>query len=169
MARRDDRAPRWWARAFAWAVLGCAAGPLALGLVSAVTVLGRMGLVDGLDDAYAALIVVPLAGTMIGAVLALPVYLPLLLVWAAAAPRLGRVERTYSGVIAGTGLLASAGAALLASFYGSLRPPFGYKGWDLAAYAGTMLLLLWAGLILPRLVIPALRPGAFVRSPIGGV
>jgi hypothetical protein len=132
-------------------------------------VLGSMGILDGLEDAFATLIAVPLAGTMIGAVFALPVYLPLLLLWAAAAPRLGRVERTYSGVIAGTGLLASTGAALLAIFYGSQPPPFGYQGWDLAAYAGVMLLLLWAGLVLPRLVISALRPGAFVQPSTGAV
>ena len=167
MARRSERAPHWWARAFAWAVLGCAAGPLALGLVSAVTVVGSRGIVDGFGEAFVALILVPLVGTMIGAVFAVPVYLPLLLLWAAAAPRLGRVERTYGGVIAGTGLLASAGAALLATVYGSQRSPFGYRGWDLAAYTGAMLLLLWAGLVLPRLVIPALRPGAFVRTPTG--
>ncbi len=159
------RTGRLCTRAVAWALAGCVAGPLALALFGAArALLGSGPHAASIEEAVAGVLVVTMAGTIVGALLAAPCYLPLLWAWAVCGRRFGWLERTYGGVAAGTGLLAASGAGMLAMIYGTMEPPFGFAGADLVPYAGQMLLLLWAGLLLPRLVIPALRPGAFARS-----
>jgi hypothetical protein len=167
---RTPRRRGWWARALLWAVSGCVAGPLALGIVGAVSaMIGVPGQKWGVTQAFASVVVTTIFGTVVGIVAAAPVYLPLLLLWAANGSRLGRIESTYWGVLAATGLLAAAGAALLTVMYGSMESPFGFRGADLVTYAWQMLLLLWAGLVLPRLALPALWPGAFGLAPATAV
>lgn len=164
MKRCAARHSLLWGRALVWGAAGCVAGPLALGLTGAVRALvdGPPGL-ESLGMAFGVVVLATSVGATVGAMFAAPFYLPLLLLWATCGRRLGRLESTYGGVVAGTALLAAAGAGLLTLGYGSMDRPFGFEGRDLVLYAISMLLLLWAALLIPRLVLPILRPGSFAR------
>lgn len=96
-------------------------------------------------------------------IVGLPLYAPLLLLWALIARRWARLD-SAGGVFAGTVSLAALGALLL--FVAAARDsrplaPHGFAALSDALQWGG---LVWLALVLPRLLIPRLRPGAFAAT-----
>jgi len=91
-------------------------------------------------------------------------YLPVLLAWGRWAHRLGRWERTRGPLSVALAALAipAALAAVVANM--SIVPPFGARGSQLALIAGAVFVGTWLALLLPRLLIRSLHPGAFVAD-----
>jgi hypothetical protein len=144
----------WWARSLAWLLAGWAAALVAAGAASVATSLAAGGTFWRALGGFA-LVHAPYLGGWFGLV-ALPV-LPVLVAWGALGPALGRVERTWAGVALGTALVAGFAMHVGVGVFGGpgVAPPARFAAW----------LVAWAGLLLPRVVCPALRPGAFGGVP----
>jgi hypothetical protein len=139
--------PGWWWRAPAWLAASWVAAlalTFAFSVVSVVvrggglrTAMGAFVFLASYVAVYAALALLPLAPALVG--------------WALLAPYADAAERRWAGVATGTGLLAGIGASVLTTVVGGASLG---GAWPVA----------WACLLLPRVVIPALRPGAFGRA-----
>jgi hypothetical protein len=99
----------------------------------------------------------------IGFAVGFPVFTPLLLAWAWIAPRYPRIESPFAIVGASIGLGVSAGTIVAVS-YARMEAPFGAHGGQLAAISGVVGLVIALGLITPRFVIAALRPGRMLQT-----
>ena len=139
--------PGWWWRVPAWLAASWVA---ALALTFAFCVVWVSWRGRGLGTAAGAFFFLAHYVAVYAALALLPLA-PALLGWALLAPYADVAERHWAGVAAGTGLLAGVGASVLTTVVGG------------ASLAGAWPVA-WACLLLPRIVIPALRPGAFGRT-----
>ena len=150
--------------AVGWVLAAAVLGPLAFGL-------GYTGWLIASGERFwrADVLTVPLtvlATASFGIpsiIVGVPLFGPLLLLWAVIARRWALLE-TVGGVIAGTmsmGALAALLLFLLAQR--DMRPlaPHGLAVLPEVLQAGG---LVWLTLVLPRVVIPPLRPGAFAAT-----
>lgn len=167
-------APRWCCRAVGWTVAAAVLGPIVV--VPTIYLIGMLIDWRGLLAHPGEAIAFAIGGTLyLGfwylfvslAFFALP-YMPVLVLWARLGPRLGRLERTRGGIVASAGLLAVPGALVAVVAYGVLDEPFGYHGAELVKFGAWILVATAVSLLVPRLVIPALRPGVFAGAPGGG-
>ena len=156
----------WWiARALLWSFTGCVLGPvIALLPVRAYAVLTSQ---ESPASALVGGTVGLLMYAMIAFVFGLPVFTPILIAWAWLAPRYPRIESP--SFIVGASLCIALGASVaVAISYACMQEPFGARGGDLAAISGMVGLVVAAGLLTPRCIIPLLRPGRMLdtRAPI---
>lgn len=140
----------WWLLVLAWLLAGWAGALLAAAAASVTTALVAGGTLGRALVGFGVGLA-PYLGVWFGLV-ALPV-LPVLLGWGALGPALGRVERTGVGVAAGTALVAGFAMYVGVGVFGGSGVGSGAR---LEAW-----LVAWAGLLLPRVTCPPLRPGAF--------
>ena len=163
-------APRWRRRVLGWTAAAATLGPPIV--VLTLLLLGsRDRWSEWAADPRQALL--GTLGTMLFmtgwflfvavAFFALP-YVPLLLLWARLGPTLGRLESTRRGVAVSAALLALPGALASVVAYGVLDEPFGYQGAELARFGAVVLGAITVSLLVPRLLFPSLRPGAFAGA-----
>lgn len=140
----------WWVRSLAWLLAGWAGALVAAGAASVAASLAAGGTFWRALGGFAVALA-PSLGVWFGLV-ALPL-LPVLVGWGALGPALGRVERTWTGVALGIALVAGFAMYVGVGVFGgpTVAPRARFAVW----------LIAWAGLLLPRVVCPALRPGAF--------
>jgi hypothetical protein len=149
-----------------WLLAAMLAGPVAISALESiaqlfVTVRAARAVVPEIILAFMMMVFV--TGTF-ATVLGLA-YLPLLLAWGRWGRRFGRWERARGSLcLALAGLAAPAALAALV-INARLEAPFGARGGELAGIVGFVFLGTWLGLALPRLVLPALRPGVFADGP----
>lgn len=150
-ARRPmRRALRRIGDALLWAVLGAVVAPLALALG-----VGLLTLVSDVDAPVVGVILYYLSFSLLASIaFALPPYAALLVAWAVGAPCLGDADRSRRSVALATAALAvPPGLVVMLSTDGSA-----------IATLAPIWLAAWIGLLLPRLVVPRLAPGAFARG-----
>lgn len=149
-SRARRRSASWWADALLWALTAAVTGAMAfvaiVGALGIIANAARAGVLAGVIVGMLYIMPFALFGAL---VLALPFYLLVLLAWGCIGPR--RIDR--SAVRLGVAL------ALLAL-------PAGMIGYLWAAEfslarAAMLWGATWAGLLLPRMMLPRLRPGAF--------
>jgi hypothetical protein len=158
--------PWWWLRGLLWTVAAVLSGPVAVSglLCVGFLVLAWPGLRTASEKIPAAFVVMVVfsgaAAIVLGAA-----YLPVLLAWSRWGRRLGRWERAWGPLCVALAVLAAPAAATVMVVYGRMELPFGARGAELARMGGAVFVGTWLGLLLPRLVLPALRPGAFAHDP----
>ena len=143
MTRRDLRRA---GDALLWSVMGAIAAPVLLGLGVTLVGLARGHGVGAIGGGVFMLSV----ALFVSFAFALLPYALLLLAWAALAPRLGGETRVRVVVL--TAALALPVAIVVA-----------WRSEGAAVALAMVWLPTWLGLLLPRLLVPRLAPGAFAR------
>lgn len=161
---------RWTSRvagATLWAVTGCALGALTGGIVVAGvgTIVKFPSLANPVTAFAGGALYLTAMSLAAAPALALPVCWPILTAWAFLGGRLGRVESTYGGLVAATGALALLGGGGVTALYASAGADRGYRGAALVTFGLGVFVALWGGLLLPRMLIARLQPGAFSVTP----
>lgn len=146
-----------------WLLLACAAAPLAWGFAFALVgapsaIAGGASVLESLRSFPAALLGGAVSAAVPVAMLA-PVYALFLFAWPGLARRHPELEATRTGLAVGCALLAAPGAFLVAWSKAHAAASFApslFLGWG--SVAGLVGL---ASLLLPRLLVGRLAPGAF--------
>jgi hypothetical protein len=152
--------PRLWLlRAVLWILSAAFFGPLALAL--------SIGIISFLADTsgpspVAMILYVTLMGSGVAVIAMVPCYAPLLLVWS----RVGgfaELEASRRGVLLGTFLLSlpAAAGAILVNLSSTGMVTKLINAQELLANALGLGFGTWAGLLVPRLIVPFLKPGIF--------
>lgn len=162
---------RWWVRAIGWLAAAGLLGPLLFATVHMVTVtlLNWRNVVGdparALGQGVGGVVYLgALLGYLAIAVLMIP-YAPILMLWARTGPALGWLEHTKRGVAVSAAILAAPAAVAAAVMHDvSAGPSAG--GWtDLAWLGAIVFVAVGTSLLLPRILIRPLRPGAFGADP----
>jgi hypothetical protein len=135
--------------ALLWAVLAALGAPVVLALGVTIVSLARG---DGAGAIVGGLYML-VVGLFVSVAFALAPYSLLLLAWSALAPRLGAAETRAGVVVATAALTLPAGVVMVLA----------NDGPTLVLFA-PIWISAWIGLLLPRLVVPRLAPGAFARD-----
>ncbi|HVX40260.1 MAG TPA: hypothetical protein VHB25_11865 [Gemmatimonadaceae bacterium] len=133
-----------------WVLLGAILGPVVVAVVlGAAWGLAHLDLGGAIGGA-----VLTATTTVFIAVMLSPLYLVLGLAWAMVAPRLSFLERSRSRFVAAALVLAIPAAVIVG---------FDNRGSDPMFHAAYGLVMTWAGLVIPRLLVGALRLGVFAE------
>jgi|GEM_PF-6202912 len=141
--------------------------PIALGALTSLLVLVTTS--SGAPVSFPDLEVVFLMGWVVAGVYALYLglaYLPVLLAWGRWGQRFGPWERRRGRLCVALAGLAVSAAVTAHVISARMELPFGSRGPELARLVGAVFVGTWLGMVLPRLVLPALRPGAFAKDPM---